>query len=452
MKPITFTVSILMACLVAPAMAQESLRLTMDDAVLMALRINKGLEVSRREIAVADARVDEAFANVYPTVDVNGRYTRNIERQVFFFPGSDGITRPISVGSANAFQADISVNQIIFNNAVFTGVGASEIYAQISRQQLRLQANDVALNVRRAFLAALLAREALDVNRALLSNAEENYRTTQALYKGGLRSEFDAIRAEVQVANLRPVIVQGEDAYRNALDNVRMAVGIAPDQALELTGSLEAPAEGIPDPQVVEARAVLEQSNPAIATLRLSNRVDREMIEINRSDYFPTISAFGTYQYQAQADNFSELSFQPTAFVGLNFSFNLFNGGRTHAQVQQARVKVEQGDLQLKQTSETFATQVEGIIRSIRFARQRIVATEKTIGQAEKGYRIAVASYKAGTGTQLQINDADLAMAQSRLNRLSAVYDYHVAMAQLEGLLGTRVSMTDDGNGVRYNQ
>lgn len=430
--------------------AQDSLKLTLDDAVQMALRNNKGLEVARRGIANADAQIDDAKASVYPKIDVNARYTRNIERPVFFFPGSDGITRPISVGSANALQADLTVNQIIFNSAAITAVGTSEIYAKISRQQLRSQANETVLNVRRAFYGALLARDALDVNRALLSNAEENFKTTQALYKGGLRSEFDAIRAEVQVANLKPVVVQGEDAYRNAVDNLCIAIGLAPGRRIALVGTLQAPAPNASEPSVDEARRMIAASNPNLETLRLSNQVNREFVEIERSDYLPTVAAFGTYQYQAQADNFGDLDFQPTAYVGLNLSLNLFNGGRTDAQVQQARIKAEQGELQLQQTSDVLATQVEGVLRSINYAKQRIQASERTIEQAEKGYRIAVASYKAGTGTQLQINDADLALAQSRLNRLSAVFDYNIAVAQLDGLIGDSIALS--GDDVRYDK
>jgi len=433
-------------------LAQGPLKLNVDRAIEMALTTNKGLDIARRSIGVADAQIDQAYSSVYPKVDLNARYTRNIERPVFFLPDTSGNTRPISIGSANAIQGDLSVSQIIFNNAVFTGVGTAETYARISRQQLRVQANETAATVRRAFYAALLARDALSVHRALLANAEENYKTTQALYKGGLRSEFDAIRAEVQVANLKPVVVQGEDTYRNAVDNLRIAVGLVPGQEVELDGNLSEPRAANASPNVDEARRLIEQFNPGLAALRLTKDVERDLIEINRSDYLPTVAAFATYQYQAQSDDFSGLSFQPTAYVGLNLSINLFNGGSTAAQVQQARIKSQQSDMQLRQTVETLATQVEGILRSMNYARERIVASDRTISQAEKGYRIAIASYKAGTGTQLQINDADLALAQSRLNRLAAMYDYHVAEAQLDALIGNRVVMTDDGDDVRYVQ
>ena len=74
------------------------------------------------------------------------------------------------------------------------------------------------------------------------------------------------------------------------------------------------------------------------------------------------------------------------------------------------------------------------------------------IEQADKGYKIAQASYKAGTGTQLQINDADIAMAQSKWNQMTAINDYNVALAELEAILGQRYQLNSDGTDVKYSQ
>lgn len=452
MKRTITTLVALLALAGSTALGQEPLRLTLEDAVKLAMNNNRGLQISRNTITNADQQIKEAYANVYPSVTLNGRYTRNIQRPVFYFPGADGITRPVSIGSDNAISTDITVNQIVFNSAVFTGVGAAETYAKISRQQLRSETSQAVLNTKRAYFTALLAQEALRVNQSLLANAEENFKNTQALYKAGIRAEFDAIRADVQAANQRPVVVQATDNYKAAIDNLRLILSLPADQPIELTEQLIRPISNTQvEPAVAEARQILERYNPQIETLRLTNEVNRQLIDIQRSDYYPTVSFFGTYQLQAQSDNFSGLEFQPTSYVGLNVSMNLFAGGKSDAKMAQARIQYEQTKLQLAQLSDALRTQLDGVLRTIEYARQRITASARTIEQAEKGYRIATTSYKAGTGTQLDINNADLALAQSRLNQLSAVYDYNIALAQLEGLLGEHVQITDDNNNVKYS-
>ena len=429
------------------SLAQTPQFLSLEEAISLALENNRDLKMTQLQLDNVDAQVDEALGNAYPTLDLNARYTRNIKRPVFFFPDEDDIVRPIEIGSKNAVSADLTLQQVIFNSAVFTGVGTSKIYAQISRQQLRAQTADVVLNVKKGYYTALLAREVLRVNEALLTNAEANYKDTKALFEAGLRAEFDAIRAEVAVENQRPLVVEAQNNYEAALDVLKLLLGYdnITQVQLELRESL-ARSESLAstDPELDVAVSVMLENNPQLEALGLSTAVNEELISINRSEYLPTVALFGTYKYEAQADNFRDLAFQPTAFAGLNLTLNLYNGGKTAAKVGQSQIAYDQSRYQTAQVAAALKTQLESTLRQIDYARKRISASDRTIEQAERAYKIATTTYKAGTGTQLQINDADLALAQARLNQLSALYDYNVAKADLESLLGNHIILNND--------
>lgn len=436
--------------------AQQAQQLTLAQAIDVALTSNRDLKVSRLDIDQANAQVKDALGNALPSLTLNGRYTDNLQLQVFYIPGADGVVRPVKIGAQNAVTADVTLNQIVFNSAVFTGVKTSEIYGKISRQQLRAKTADIVMNVKKAYYDALLARELLKVNETLLANAEENFNNTKQLTKSGVRAEFDALRAEVQFANQKPVVVQSRDNYELALDNLRILLGYNQPQQIELVDPLVRPASSTSTstaeiPQLDEAIRILHDDNPSLQALSYARDVNEDLIKVKKSDYLPTVSLFGTYQFQAQADKLGDLDFQPVAYVGLNLSMNLFNGRKTDAQVSEAEVSYEQSKLQLDQLQHGLETQVEAVLRRIGYARERINATDRTIEQAERGYQIATTSYKAGTGTQLQINDADLALAQSKWNQLTAVHDYYVGLAELEQLLGQRYQVTPDGEDVRYS-
>jgi outer membrane protein TolC len=432
--------------------AQEPLRLTLAQAIEQAVTGNRDLANSRLSIETSDAQVDEAYSAALPSVGLNARYTQNIKKQVFYFPGADGVTRPIEIGQNMDIAADLTINQVLYSSALGTAVEAAKTYQGISRQQLRARTSDIVLSVRRAYYAAQLAREVLHVNETVLSNSEENFRTTTALYKAGLRPEFDAIRSEVQVANQQPAVVQARDNYQLALDNMRVLLGLSEGQQIEIVDPLVRPASlEVVEPTVAEAQKILEENNPTLQALSLSREVNKEMIDIRRADYLPTVSAFGTLRLASAADKPADLDLHTIAFAGINVSLSLFNGFRTDAQIKQAEIELAQSDQTYAQVSAALKTQLESTIRRISSARQRIGVSDKTIQQAEKGYRIATTSYKAGTSTQLQINDADLALAQAKLNQLNAVFDYNVALAELEQLLGERVRMTSDGNNVLYS-
>ena len=124
-----------------------------------------------------------------------------------------------------------------------------------------------------------------------------------------------------------------------------------------------------------------------------------------------------------------------TSQVGVTLSFNLFNGLQTRARVNQAEVDYMQSQEQLSATRDALLTNAQNIRYRLEEAQRRIQSQNRTVEQAEKGYRIATTRYQSGSGTQLEVNDADLALLQARVNRVQAIYDYSVAKADLEYLL-----------------
>jgi outer membrane protein TolC len=432
--------------------AQEPMRLTLAQAIEQAVTHNRDLANTRLAIETSDAQVDEATASALPSIGLNARYTQNLKKQVFYFPGPDGIVRPIEIGQNMDLSADLSVNQVLYSSALGTAIDAAKTYQGISRQQLRTKTSEIVLNVRRAYLTAQLAREVLRVNETVLTNTQENFRTTSALYKAGLRPEFDAIRAEVQLANQTPAVVQARANYQMAVDTLRLLLGIDQSQPIEITEDLVRPASlDVVEPSIDEARRILLEHNPTLQTLSLSTEINQDLIDLRKADYMPTVAAFGTLRLASAADKPADLDLHTIAYAGINVSMSLFNGFRTDAQIRQAEIVLAQSQQTYQQVSNALKTQLEITMRRIASARQRIGVSDKTIQQAEKGYRIATTSYKAGTSTQLQINDADLALAQAKLNQLNAVYEYNVALAELEQLLGDRVKVTTDGTDVHYS-
>lgn len=73
---------------------------------------------------------------------------------------------------------------------------------------------------------------------------------------------------------------------------------------------------------------------------------------------------------------------------------------------------------------------------SLKRARERVEAQGRTVELAEQGYRIASTRFRSGSGTQLEVTDAQLALTTAKTNRMQAIYDYHVASMELDQLLG----------------
>lgn len=416
----------------------EPISLTLDNAIKIGVQNNYATASSRNGIKKADEQVSEAFGSALPSLSLSAGYTRNLKSPVFFMTDflnpSSGKLMMIQIGADNTFQTTLSANQILFNSAVFKAVGASKIYSNASKVQYKSSVVKTIVGVKKAFYGVLLARDYREVISKSLKNAEDNLKTVNSLFSEGFIPEFDKIRAEVGVQNIQPVLLQAENAYVNALNALKLQMGMDINSEVDVTGQLEIPDEGgqINEKQEIEN---IQQSNYDLRTFDLQKKITQEIISLKESEYYPTISLFGNYSYQGQSNTF-DFQTVTSSSVGLNFSINLFQGLQSNARTQQAKIDYMNADIQYKQLSELTKMQLINSIKQLEIAKKRIEVQKNSVSNAEKGYEIALIRYKEGTGSQMEINDSDTALRQARLNQSQAIHDYLSARADFESLTG----------------
>jgi outer membrane protein len=460
MKTVITFVSILLLAGVPPVTAQssntDSLSLTIDAAVRIAVQHNPELQSARLEVRRSDARVMEAWGYTMPSVDVSGTFNHIVEKPKSFFPDAiyyplvklmDSTARlprptgqlielPFSMSPTNSANAALNVRQILFNGSVFIGVGAASIYSQLARDVFLQKKVETVSKVRKAYFGALLAREALLMMQSNLKNAEENLKNVQLMRTQGIVSEYDELRATVGVDNLRPIVIQSETNYNLAVDNLRNTIGIGDSVNV-------IPSEGLVLQEVDEGilqsagQAVLE-SNPNLNIIKHQIELNGASVNAERANYLPTIVAYGSYSYTAIKDNYriSTNDFYKTAQVGLNFSLNLFQGLQTNSRIEQAQLERQKTEEQKGSLERNLQMGVRSLIGNIRQARKRIDAQQKTVETAERGYKIVTSRFLANAATQLEVNDAQLALSQAKVNRMQSIYDYLVAASELDSMLG----------------
>ncbi|MBE0643037.1 MAG: TolC family protein [Bacteroidetes bacterium] len=442
MRVLSVTAAILLSFLISPELAAQVRTLTMDDAISIAVENNRDLEVSRLEMDKADYQVREAVGTALPNISASGTYSRMLKKPVFFLPkkfmdpdAGDGVV-PIEVGSDNSYNFGFEATQILFNAAVFTGVGTAKIYQDASRYLYDDTYNKTVTNVKKAFQGVLLAREVLSLMKASLKNAEDNLHNVDVMFKQGIVSEYDFIRAQVQTDNIRPRVIEAERNVVLATNGLKLLLSLPPGQEIDVQGKLEfVPAE---DVMLTQAEELAVEKNAGLKALEQQSRVNEKIATIYRSESLPTLAAFGNYSWQAQNDALSKISsndFIATSQVGLSLSINLFNGLQTNARVNQAEIDYRKSREQFSAARDGMITNAQNIRYRLDEAQRRIESQTRTVEQAEKGYKIATTRYQTGSGTQLEVNDADLALLQARVNRVQAVYDYTLAKADLEQLL-----------------
>ncbi|MFN3694941.1 MAG: TolC family protein, partial [Ignavibacterium sp.] len=307
----------------------------------------------------------------------------------------------------------------------------------IAEQNYSSVKNKIVGDVKKSFLAVILTRETKEVMQQSLKNAEENFENIKRLNAAGTLSDYDVLRAEVQVENLKPVVLQMENNYKLSLEALKVAIGLDANQNIDVIGDMKFD-ESYKLPTEQEVIEELLQNNPQLAILDKQVQLNDRNVSLEQAAYFPSLAGFGNYQYQTQANDFkfSDYRWVKTFVLGLQLQIPIFNGFKTQSRVSQAEIGLNQAIEQKRNLTEAIKTQALSVLYRVQQAVIRIQGQNKTVRTALEGYEIAKRRLENNVGTQLEVNDAELALRQAKLNRLQAIYDFKVAEADLETVLG----------------
>ncbi|MDA3843085.1 MAG: TolC family protein [Candidatus Kapabacteria bacterium] len=441
--------------------AQAQVRsLTLEEAVKIAVSDNAETIIARQEVTKAETAVKEAYGYALPSVDLTASFAHFIEKPKMPFPDFEAMlsgatygvleyeglvpegtytpgpleTKLQSFALANNLEAKAQITQVLFNATVLEGIGATKIYEDLSKEQLNSKITEVIVNVKKAFYGVLLTKEMHTIMLTSLENAQQNLSNLQSMLKQGLVSEYDAMQAEVRVENIRPSVVQIENAHKSALDGLKMLLGIDPATELEVFGNLELDSYSIPNAKETINEAVV--GNRGIRTLELKIQMDKAFIQVDKTEYYPSLAAFGNYTYAGQSDDFDMLTYS-SAMVGVSLQMNLFNGMRTQRKVEQKTIVMNQTREQIIMAKNFVTIQVKSKIMDLERVIAQLEAQDRNVKMAERTYEIASIRFKEGTAIQLEIENAENALRQAKTNKMQSIFDYLTAQSELEHLIGT---------------
>jgi len=442
----------------APVLAQTK-SYTLEAAINTAINNNKDISISVMTVKKAGAAVDEAFGYALPSVNLNGSFSRFLEKPKMPFPDFEAMltnatysilfdeqvlprdnnkyksmaTKLQSFSQSNNFSADVTITQTLFSSAVFKGIGASQIYYDLAKADLYSTVSKTVLSVQKTFYGVLFLKESLEITKASFENLKLNLKDTKALYNEGIVSEFDLLTVEVFVENMRPVVLDMENKLKTAKDGLKLVLGVDQQEEIDVTGNFTYQQYDISNEEGLIDEAL--KSNYDLRTLELKKQVDEAFVELDVSEYWPNIAAFGQYAYNGSSDNWKFNTYS-SATIGLSFSINLWQGNRTSNAVQQSTITYQQTEEQVKQLKEYTLLNVKSKIQDLKTVLSIIDVQNKNVDVAERSYQIAKVRYKEGVGSQLELQSADLALKQARLNRIQSMYSYLTTQYELEQILG----------------
>ncbi len=421
--------------------------LSLLDALNVALQQNATILKAQNDLDASYGIVVQTRAIALPSLDATGKYKYNQHSaiEVLPFPGLDYANQNWNVG--------IQLVQSIYDGGKLTAAfRAARLTKEQALAQYQTTIQDTLLDARTAYYDVLLAQEQITVHEASVKLLQSEVDDQQSRYKAGTVPKFNVLRAEVQLANERPLLIQAQNSFRISKNNLTNRLGytlprdVWEDIPMELSDQLDAAPYQVDLPSAI-ANA-LEKRTELVA-LRKTQELQKLGIVNAKAGYKPTLQVFAGYEWFSPS--FAIVPETPP--LGLDQSFHGFDGGAqvswdffdgmlTHGKVVQAKANYERSKNDLVDESRQIEIQVRTAYSDIVEA-QEVLDSQKTVtAEAEEALREAKARFDAGTGTQLDVLDAETSLTQARTTNAQALHDYDTARARLERAIGQDMIQT----------
>jgi outer membrane protein len=434
-----FTYAALAGTTNAPAWLDRPLSLT--DCVNIALAQNADILKAKSQLEAQMGVVVQTRAVALPQVNATGQYTDKESSLVQQYPSgaaSAGINPP-----HQDWNAGIQLVQNIYAGgkmvAAFQGATATKQQA-LANYQTALA--DTLLLVKLSYYDVLLAEQEIIVNEASVKLLQKELDDQQRRFDAGTVPHFNVLRAEVAVANAKPALIKSRSQYRIAKNILVNLLGYnLPREVLEnipmtLTDSFDLSPWNVVLPDAIQQAL---EKRTELKALRQEINLAKVNVVNAKSGFKPTIAAFAGYNWMNNGFS-TDLSDKLDGWsVGGQLTWSIFDGALTIGKTRQANALYDKSKTELEDRSRQVELNVRTSYSDFIEAKEVLDSQVKVQEQAEESLREANARFDAGTGTQLDVLDAETSLTQARTTLVQSQHDYAAARARFERAVGTGI-------------
>ena len=413
---------------------QNTLTLTLDKALEIALDENPTIKVAAEEIALKKVASKEAWQSLLPEASLNGSLDHTIKaaemklNDMSFKMGQDG---------TNTANAGLSINLPLFAPAVYRAMSMTKTDIELAVEKSRASELDLINQVTKAYYQLMLAQDSYEVLQGSYKLAEDNFNVVNAKYQQGAVSEFDKISAEVQMRSIKPNVISAANAVTLAKLQLKVLMGITADVDIKTDDHLTNYESMLFANQLKEEDMSLE-NNTTMKQFELNMKLLEKNVKSLKTNFMPTLSMSFSYQYQSLYNpniNFFDYTWSNSSSLMFNLSIPLYRASN-FTKVKSARIQMRQLDWNRIDTERKLNMQVVSYRNNMTASSEQVVSNKENVMQAEKAVQIAGKRYEVGKGTVLELNSSQVSLTQAQLTYNQSIYDYLVAKADLDQVLG----------------
>lgn len=441
--------TLLMICLIGGSStaflkAQDTLKLNLKQAIEIGLSKSPTIKIADKQLQRVDYSNKEKIAALYPNISASGSYQRALKKQRMFFsfPGMRSDPNGIEVGQDNTFVGGISASLPIISPTLWATLKMNEVDLQLANETARSSEIQLINQITKAYYTILMMQDSYRVFEQNYKNTSESARIIADKYKLGSVSEFEWLRADVQLRNALSNTISAESAVEMSKLQLKTLMGIDLSTEIALAGNLSEYEKAL----YAEMLSVdTTQLNKNTDLKQFDLRLDQmnKTIAIQKTSWLPTLAASINYQYMSMANDTVALSkyiWFPTSNAALSLSIPIFQGGAKQYKAKQLKLQMDEMHLQKESLKKNLELQAYMYVDNMKKSIEKIESNKKALQQAEKAVAISKKMYEVGAATYLDQTNSELALLQAGLSYNQSIFDFISAKADLEKLLGKTVN------------
>ncbi|MFA7055968.1 MAG: TolC family protein [Candidatus Cloacimonadales bacterium] len=399
--------------------------ITLDEAETIALDKNKEIKIAEEKKSSSFSNYKSIKGNLFPQFTLQGSYGITKTDVPDILPPGAMAEKEMPLNTV------LSMNQILLSSDVFNGLKAAKVYNEINDTMLGVTTRNVIFQTRRLFKTALLTKQVVAIHEEAIVIANAQYERINSMFEQGLVSEYDKLRAELQVSELEPKLQDALNNYQMSLQALRNHLGGDVDVS-NIEGELTEPLL-----QVITLEEAVKQgieNRLELKATQLSTDILGIQYKNQKMTFVPDIALTGsitnftvTSDYEVEADNFGN-----KFSVGIGFQMPLFTGFKNTNKVREYKHQLTSAQIENSQLQDNIKLEIRNYFLTLEKDNKNLETAKKNRALATRGLNIAEQRYANQLGTYLEVQGAQLSYNQAQLNYISAIYSL---TESYEGLL-----------------
>ena len=403
---------------------------TLENCVEYALKNQPLIKQSLIDENIANQEIKSKLADWYPQLNFNFNYQHNYKLQTSVIQGNT-----VRFGVINTSSAQFSLNQTIFDRDVLLASSTAGDVRKQAEQSTTENKIDVVVSVSKAFYAALLAQNQIDLVNEDITRLTQSEKDTYNQYKSGVVDKTDYMRATVALNNAKAEQNQDKEMLKTSYAYLKQQMGYPTNEKLKLNYDTTEMEEDI----LIDTTNTIDFNNRIeFQLLKTEKRLQEANLDYYEWSFIPSLSAFGEYNFNFFNDKLSQLYKQdyPTAYVGLQLSFPIFEGGKRFQQIEQAKLELKRYNYDFESLKNSINTEYVQALSNYKSNLENFLTQRKNLSLAKEVYNTIEFQYKSGVKAYLDVITAETDLRTTQVNYINALYQVLSSKLDLQKALG----------------